>query len=383
MSRELLICIVDCSDASWAAVDSAAAAAASASAASASVNGTGGDSVTTPAIPVGGGGRRPFPEFLTQLNLFLGAYCALGRRNALAVLGFNDDAGDASESSPTARGGYVWPPLPPSGGLAAGGGDMLRPAVVGRAVEEGLARLRYGDAAVAELLGAGDGGDGASAAPTPLVSNARLQPRYASLAACLSLGMCHYASMAARVAGGYDGGSATAVAAAASGGDSGAVDAGGSGAADAGGASPANALRARVLVFVAGADREHSYTDMVNAVFSAQRFGIPVDAVVLGAAPSTVLQQAAELTHGLYTSPAPEHHALLFQLLVSRHLPDVATRELMLLPPAHAVDLRASCRCHRRLVDLAFVCSICLAVWCAPQAVCGVCGAEMAAAANA
>ena len=139
-------------------------------------------------------------------------------------------------------------------------------------------------------------------------------------------------------------------------------------------------LRTRMLLAVAGADREHSYTSMVNTVFSAQRFGIPVDAVALGAAPSTVLQQAAELTRGLYSAPAPEHHGQLFQLLVARHLPDAGTRELLLLPPAHAVDLRASCHCHRRLVDLAYVCSICLAVWCSPHASCAVCGAQMAAA---
>lgn len=41
-------------------------------------------------------------------------------------------------------------------------------------------------------------------------------------------------------------------------------------------------------------------------------------------------------------------------------LPDPHTRVKLLLPPAIKVDYRAACFCHRELIDIGYVCSVCL-----------------------
>ena len=41
-------------------------------------------------------------------------------------------------------------------------------------------------------------------------------------------------------------------------------------------------------------------------------------------------------------------------------LPDMSGRGKLMLPSAVLVDYRASCFCHRRLVDVGHVCSVCL-----------------------
>lgn len=41
-------------------------------------------------------------------------------------------------------------------------------------------------------------------------------------------------------------------------------------------------------------------------------------------------------------------------------LPDPQTRKKLVLPPANKVDYRAACFCHRELIDIGHVCSVCL-----------------------
>ncbi len=41
-------------------------------------------------------------------------------------------------------------------------------------------------------------------------------------------------------------------------------------------------------------------------------------------------------------------------------LPDPNTRESLAMPGAVQIDYRAACFCHRTLVDIGFVCSVCL-----------------------
>lgn len=41
-------------------------------------------------------------------------------------------------------------------------------------------------------------------------------------------------------------------------------------------------------------------------------------------------------------------------------LPDISSREHLALPLALQVDYRAACFCHQKLVEVGFVCSVCL-----------------------
>ena len=51
-------------------------------------------------------------------------------------------------------------------------------------------------------------------------------------------------------------------------------------------------------------------------------------------------------------------------------LPDISSREHLALPLALQVDYRAACFCHQKLVEVGFVCSVCLSSEWASECVC-------------
>lgn len=50
----------------------------------------------------------------------------------------------------------------------------------------------------------------------------------------------------------------------------------------------------------------------------------------------------------------------LLQYLMMAFLPDQTSRKDLIAPTQEVVDFRAACFCHRKVVDVGFVCSICL-----------------------
>uniref|UniRef100_A0A0V0JAN1 General transcription factor IIH subunit 3 n=1 Tax=Schistocephalus solidus TaxID=70667 RepID=A0A0V0JAN1_SCHSO len=155
-------------------------------------------------------------------------------------------------------------------------------------------------------------------------------------------------------------------------------------------------LRARILVIRAAEDAASQYLPLMNSVFTAQKLRVPIDACIIppttvSSTPedlrhtsvlhdfsySSLFQQAADLTGGIYLRvPRP---AGLLQYLISVFLPRVSMRSVLILPdsrnsgPSLGVDFRAACFCHRQLVDLAYVCSVCLSVFCSFSPVCSTC----------
>ncbi|CAI5510314.1 unnamed protein product [Closterium sp. Naga37s-1] len=99
---------------------------------------------------------------------------------------------------------------------------------------------------------------------------------------------------------------------------------------------------------------------------------IPPDACAIGEADSAFLQQAAFLTGGLYLHSS-RPNALLQDLLLVFGV-DQFSRDFITLPQPSAVDFRASCFCHKRPVDMGFVCSVCLSIFCSPARTCATCG---------
>jgi hypothetical protein len=91
---------------------------------------------------------------------------------------------------------------------------------------------------------------------------------------------------------------------------------------------------------------------------------------------SVFLEQAAHLTGGLHTHPRPEDHASLLAYLAFLYLGGTAERQRLLLPPAQSVDLRAHCFCHRQHQTVAWVCTVCLSIFCKYSEVCATCGAK-------
>ncbi|KAL2631643.1 hypothetical protein R1flu_016329 [Riccia fluitans] len=134
--------------------------------------------------------------------------------------------------------------------------------------------------------------------------------------------------------------------------------------------------RPRILCLQGSPDAPPQYIAVMNAIFSAQRSLVPIDACVVGDQTSAFLQQATHITGGIYQKPAtPEG---LYEYLAMVFATDLYSRKFLQLPGASAVDFRASCFCHKKSIDMGFVCSVCLSIFCKGQRTCTTCNANFA-----
>lgn len=116
-------------------------------------------------------------------------------------------------------------------------------------------------------------------------------------------------------------------------------------------------LQSRILVLSVSGDLAYQYIPIMNCIFAAQRKRIPIDICKI-AGDTVFLQQASDATKGVYM--ALEQPQGLLQYLMMGFLPDQTSRGYLVLPTQVNVDFRAACFCHKRVVDIGFVCSICL-----------------------
>ncbi|RAL14022.1 TFIIH/NER complex subunit TFB4 [Aspergillus homomorphus CBS 101889] len=137
-------------------------------------------------------------------------------------------------------------------------------------------------------------------------------------------------------------------------------------------------LQSRILIVSVSSatGAAHQYIPIMNAIFACQRLHIPIDVCKLSG-DAVFLQQAADATKGVYMALA-EPRGLL-QYLMMAFLPDQRSRRHLILPTRVDVDFRAACFCHRRVVDVGFVCSICLSIFCEPleKGECLTCGSVL------
>lgn len=128
---------------------------------------------------------------------------------------------------------------------------------------------------------------------------------------------------------------------------------------------PEGELQSRILVVSVSSstDSAHQYIPIMNGIFACQRLRIPIDVCKLSG-DAVFLQQASDATKGAYMALS-EARGLL-QYLMMAFLPDQRSRKHLVLPTRVDVDFRAACFCHRRVVDVGFVCSICLSIFCEP-----------------
>uniref|UniRef100_A0A0E9X1J6 General transcription factor IIH subunit 3 n=1 Tax=Anguilla anguilla TaxID=7936 RepID=A0A0E9X1J6_ANGAN len=120
-------------------------------------------------------------------------------------------------------------------------------------------------------------------------------------------------------------------------------------------------IKSRILVIKAAEDCALQYMNFMNVIFAAQKQNILIDACVLDV-DSGLLQQACDITGGLYLR-IPQKLALA-QYLLWVFLPDSDQRSKLILPPPVHVDYRAACFCHRNLIEIGYVCSVCLSIFC-------------------
>ncbi|XP_013872826.1 general transcription factor IIH subunit 3 isoform X2 [Austrofundulus limnaeus] len=129
-------------------------------------------------------------------------------------------------------------------------------------------------------------------------------------------------------------------------------------------------IKSRILVIKAAEDCARQYMNFMNVIFAAQKQSILIDACVLDS-DSGLLQQACDITGGLYLK-IPQKVALA-QYLLWVFLPDSEQRSQLVLPPPAHVDYRAACFCHRNLIEIGYVCSVCLSIFCNFSPICTTC----------
>jgi hypothetical protein len=131
----------------------------------------------------------------------------------------------------------------------------------------------------------------------------------------------------------------------------------------------------RILSIIAAfGDSSKRYLPFMNGFFAAQRDGIMIDCCNLEEDGSceSLFQQGCQLTGGYYIRPKiPDS---LLEYLMTAFMADSSVRQLLRYPSACGVDFRASCFCHKKLVDTGYVCSVCLSVFCEKMNVCLTCG---------
>ncbi|KAF1989284.1 transcription factor Tfb4 [Aulographum hederae CBS 113979] len=157
---------------------------------------------------------------------------------------------------------------------------------------------------------------------------------------------------------------------------------------------PDTELTSRILIVSVSGDLASQYIPVMNAIFAAQRLRIPIDVLKL-AGDTVFLQQACDATGGIYMNPsgdktnqksedvemtdigdgnghangAPPSHLQgnpqgLLQYLMLAYLPDPFICRMLIPPTTSFVDFRSACFCHRRVIDIGYVCSVCLSIFC-------------------
>lgn len=119
-------------------------------------------------------------------------------------------------------------------------------------------------------------------------------------------------------------------------------------------------LRLRILVVTANNDDNIRYIPIMNLIFAAQRMKVPIDVVQLGSTDLPYLQQASDATLGVYLRLQDPQG--LIQVLSTAYFVEPSIRPYIVLPTNTNVNYRALCFITGKLVDLGYVCSVCLCI---------------------
>ena len=129
-------------------------------------------------------------------------------------------------------------------------------------------------------------------------------------------------------------------------------------------------LTSRILILKSSVDVSAQYMSIMNCIFASQKNNITVDACSLFTK-SGFMQQAADITCGTYHFV--ENTNALLELMLWIYLPNQNIRHKLKLPSNIEIDYRAACFCHKRLVEIGFVCSVCLSIYCQFMPKCSTC----------
>eukprot|EP00127_Corallochytrium_limacisporum_P007086 Clim_evm5s242 gene=Clim_evmTU5s242 len=140
------------------------------------------------------------------------------------------------------------------------------------------------------------------------------------------------------------------------------------------GLDPGDEVRPSILVLKVSPDSPVDHLGIMNAVFAAQKYHIPVSCVALNKRGNASMQQAAYLSHGSFRHVNDIDS--LFVYLMSEYLVGTQARGLVLKHGSGDIDYRTVCFCHEEVCDVAYVCPVCLSVFCQrdkPRWICSTC----------
>lgn len=118
-------------------------------------------------------------------------------------------------------------------------------------------------------------------------------------------------------------------------------------------------MKARIMIISVSDDTTLPYISMMNTIFAAQKMKVSIDVCKLGES-SIFLQQTCDATNGVYIDI--KHPAGLIQYLCNALFIEPLLRPIMVLPTNTTVDFRASCFVSNKVVDIGYVCSVCLCI---------------------
>lgn len=116
------------------------------------------------------------------------------------------------------------------------------------------------------------------------------------------------------------------------------------------------------------------YMNLMNSFFAAQKMNVPIDGCVFmkeEAKRGSILEQGCDLTGGHYLNIPDVSGNLEYLLWI--FLPSTSVRDTLLLPERRKATHRAACFCHRNIIDIGYVCSVCLSIFCTFSPICSSC----------
>jgi hypothetical protein len=103
------------------------------------------------------------------------------------------------------------------------------------------------------------------------------------------------------------------------------------------------------------------YVQLMNSLFEAQRNGIKINVLDLmnQDTSNVLLKQSASITSGWYINLKSISEVIPTLLNFPAELSSSA-QSILNCPQQEVIDFRGSCYCHGKVVDLGYVCSVCL-----------------------
>lgn len=174
-------------------------------------------------------------------------------------------------------------------------------------------------------------------------------------------------------------------------------------------AEKATVARSRIVVFSIGADKSYDYSSqymkLINCFFAAQKMDVIIDAATIEFTPASsssssahgqdaskmhsnkpsasmeelfavsILQQGCDLTGGRYIQV--HKVSTLMQHLLWIFTTDAEERTAYVLPPKLKIAPPAACFCHRKPLEIGYVCSVCVSIFCQYMPFCSTCNSNL------